>query len=198
MAYWRAQTKNPASPRSAMAARTPAAASRLTRPCAMLSSPCSSQSFAPDASSSMAGPGPGGDDRRAALLFPRPGAVGLRGPRRLPGLARCPGRSLPREGVRFRRHDEVVSVEPPYLVGPPGDRHPSPLGEESRMVALLLGEGADPVRESQRLDEGWDTKDAFEPGDAVALYQMPTGNLAQEPGALRLRDVGRVAPAGHA
>ena len=48
---------------------------------------------------------------------------------------------------------EVVPMQTVDLVGPPGYRDTPPLGEEGGMVALRLGEGADPVGEGQRVGE---------------------------------------------
>jgi hypothetical protein len=40
--------------------------------------------------------------------------------------------------VRFRRHDEIVAVQAPDLVGPPGDRRSAPFGQQRRVMPLCL------------------------------------------------------------
>src|SRR5438105_2751101 len=74
-------------------------------------------------------------------------------------------------------------------VRPPTDRDPAPLGGEGGMVAGTLGQGADPVREGQRLDEVRKAKRPLEPWDAVALDDAPARDLG-----LQRFDFGR----GHA
>ena len=102
------------------------------------------------------------------------------------------------DGVGLGRHDEVVPVEPADLVGPPRHRDPSPLGEQGRMVALRLGEGANLIGEDQRVREVRELKESLEPHDAVALHQAPVGDLARKLRDLRLSYAGRVAPASNA
>jgi len=81
--------------------------------------------------------------------------------------------ALSGQHIGLRGHDEVVPVEAVNLVSPPGHGDTPPLGEEGGMVTLRLGEGADPVSESQRVDETREVEDALEPGDPVALQQLP-------------------------
>ena len=64
------------------------------------------------------------------------------------------------------------------------------------MVTLRLSEGADPVGEGQRVAEAREVEDALEPGDAVALEQLPVENLPPELRDLRLGHTGRSAVAG--
>src|SRR5687768_2927794 len=47
------------------------------------------------------------------------------------------------ERVSLGGHDEVVAMQTADLVTPPGDGHLSPLGDESRVMPLVLGELAD-------------------------------------------------------
>jgi hypothetical protein len=48
-------------------------------------------------------------------------------------------RTSPKEHIHLRRHYEVVSVQTTDLMCPPGDRYPAPLGQQRRVVSLLLG-----------------------------------------------------------
>ena len=48
-------------------------------------------------------------------------------------------RTSPNEHIRLRRHYEVVSVQTTDLMCPLGDRYPAPLGQQRRVVSLLLG-----------------------------------------------------------
>ena len=50
------------------------------------------------------------------------------------------------------RHDQVVFMQTLDLVRPPGDLDLAPFGEDGRMMSLSLGDVADPVRESHRVD----------------------------------------------
>jgi hypothetical protein len=57
-----------------------------------------------------------------------------------------------------------------------------PLSEKSGVVTLRLGEGADPVREAQRVGEVWEMEDALAPSDPITLKrscQSGTSCLAQ-------------------
>src|SRR5262249_22058907 len=75
--------------------------------------------------------------------------------------------------VSFCGHDEVVPMEAADLVGPPGHRDASPLGEKGGMVPLRLGKRADPVGERQRISEAWEAEAPLELGNAVAHHQLP-------------------------
>ncbi|TMB59901.1 MAG: hypothetical protein E6J51_13350 [Chloroflexi bacterium] len=77
--------------------------------------------------------------------------------------------ALSGQRIGLRGHDEVVPMKATDLVGPPGDRDTPPLGEEGGMVTLFLGEGADPVREAQRVGEVRELEDPLEPGDPFTL-----------------------------
>jgi hypothetical protein len=46
------------------------------------------------------------------------------------------------------------------------------------MVTLRLGDGGDPVGESQRVGEAREVEDPLEPGNTVALQRSPGGDLA--------------------
>src|SRR5712691_10005435 len=136
-------------------------------------------------------PGPtlGGSPRSVSERWPcrRPGWPAHPSRALLPGLAAPHVSMIGGQRVRLGRHDEVVPVEPTDFVGPPGDRDSPPLREESRMVALLLGESANPVGEGQRVGEGRDVERPLELGDAVAFYELPVGELALEIADLGLR-----------
>src|SRR5918998_4052660 len=77
--------------------------------------------------------------------------------------------------VRFRRHDEVVSVQTTDLVRPPGDCYLAPLGQQRRVVALLLGLPAYSVGESKRLGEVTEPELALQAFDAFPLHYLPLG-----------------------
>jgi hypothetical protein len=66
------------------------------------------------------------------------------------------------------------------------------------MMSLRLGEDADPVGEGQRVGEAREVEDPLEPGDTVALQQLPVGDLTSELRDVRLGHPGRVAAAGDA
>src|SRR5262245_5194416 len=66
------------------------------------------------------------------------------------------------------------------------------------MMALILGDGANPVGEGQRIGEAREVEDPLEPGDAVAFYKVPVGDLALEVTDLGLGHPRRVAAAGDA
>ena len=82
--------------------------------------------------------------------------------------------------VRLGRHDEVVLVEPADLVGPPGHGDSPPLGQEGRMVALLLGEGAHPGGEGERVGEGRDV-------EVRSSWARPSRSTSCQSGIWRLR-----------
>ncbi len=46
---------------------------------------------------------------------------------------------VPKEHIRLRRHYATISVQTTDLMCPPGDRYPAPIGQQSRVVSLLLG-----------------------------------------------------------
>src|SRR5262245_53703859 len=64
------------------------------------------------------------------------------------------------------------------------------------MVALRLGEGADPVGEGQRVGECWEAEGPLEPGHAVSLHHLPVWDLAPELRDLRHSHPGRIGAAG--
>src|SRR5712692_6951859 len=64
------------------------------------------------------------------------------------------------------------------------------------MMSRLLGEGANAVGEGQRVGEVREVEDSLEPGDAVALQQLPGGDFAPELRDLRLGHLRRVTAAG--
>src|SRR5262249_37265725 len=74
------------------------------------------------------------------------------------------GVHLQPQRISLRGHDEVVPVESPDLVGPPGHRDAPPLGEEGGMVTLCLGESSDLVGEGQRVGEAREVEYALELG----------------------------------
>jgi hypothetical protein len=81
--------------------------------------------------------------------------------------------ALSGQHIGLRGHDEVVPMKATDFVGPPGDRDTPPLGEEGGMVTLRLGEGADLVREAQRVGEVREVEDPLEAGDPITLQEVP-------------------------
>jgi hypothetical protein len=84
---------------------------------------------------------------------------------------RCRVRPSFGELVRPSRHDEVVLVQTTNLVCPPGDRHLAPLGQQCRVVPLLLGLLACSVGESQRLGKVTEPEHALQAFDALSAVQ---------------------------
>ena len=82
-----------------------------------------------------------------------------------------------RELIRFRRHYEVISVQTTDLMCPPGDRYPAPLGQQRRVVPLLLGLFAYSVGESQCLGKVTEPEQALQAFDAFPLHHVPLGDL---------------------
>ena len=72
--------------------------------------------------------------------------------------------------VDLRGEDEVVLAEAVDGVGVDGDLGPAPRDAEVRVVALLLGDAADPVREVQGSDE---VVESELPGDVVLIDGLP-------------------------
>src|ERR687889_1763222 len=81
-----------------------------------------------------------------------------------------------REFIRFRRHYEVVSVQTTDLVCPPRDRYLAPLGQQRRVVPLLLGLPAYSVGESQCLGKVTEPEHALQAFDAFPLHYVPLGD----------------------
>jgi len=105
--------------------------------------------------------------------------------------------ALSGQHIGLRSHNEVVPMQAADLVGPPRDRDTPPLSEQGGVVTLPLGEGADPVREAQRVAKVREMEDALEPGDPITLKQLPVWDVMPKLGDLRLGHAGRVAAAGH-
>src|SRR5215210_113430 len=103
-----------------------------------------------------------------------------------------------KELVRFRRHDEVVSVHTTDLVCPPGNRYLAPLGQQRRVVALILGLLAYSVGESQCLGEVTEPEHALQAFDAFPLHYLPLGNLREQLCDLCIGQRGFVTAAGGA
>src|SRR5215204_4954306 len=82
-----------------------------------------------------------------------------------------------REFIRFRRHYEVVSVQTTDLVCPPGDRYLAPLGQQRRVVPLLLGLLAYSVGESHCLGKVTEPELTLQIFDAFPLHYLPLGDL---------------------
>ena len=82
-----------------------------------------------------------------------------------------------REGaVCFGGHDEVVTVEAAYLVGPPVDGDPSPLGDQLWVMSFFLGDGTNGCREVHGLLEISEAETASKTVDAVHFDEIPIGN----------------------
>src|SRR5690606_27495003 len=84
------------------------------------------------------------------------------------------------------------------LVGPPADLHPAPLGDEARVVAFLLGQGAHGVGKGQGVREVPEGKGAHQLADAVFLDELPVGDLRFQLGHLPSGHRRGVGAAGHA
>src|SRR4029077_14818243 len=92
-------------------------------------------------------------------------------------MTRRQARSCARQLVGLRRHDEVVLVEPFYLLGLPGDLCRSPSEADIRMVAFALGQVAEPDDEVHRIPEVPESETALD--TATIVDQCPAGRLLQ-------------------
>src|SRR4029453_5397507 len=81
------------------------------------------------------------------------------------------------ELVGLRSHDEVVAVEAFDLVLPPAHLRSAPLGQQGRMMSLVLGEPADPVRELERVRKVREFEDPRQAIDPADLVELPSGPL---------------------
>src|SRR5437867_10437001 len=79
--------------------------------------------------------------------------------------------------VRLGRHDEVVLVETFYFLGLPGDLGGAPAEADVGMVALALGQIADPGNEVQGLLEVLEGEAPLD--TAPLVHEGPTGRLLQ-------------------
>src|SRR5262249_12018848 len=86
-------------------------------------------------------------------------------------------------------------MEATDLVGPPGHCDMPPLGEKRGVVTLLLGEGADPVGEGQRIGEVGEVEDALKPSYSITLQYLPARDLSHKFRDLRRSHPRRVAAA---
>src|SRR5438876_1128089 len=77
------------------------------------------------------------------------------------------------------------------LVRPPGDRRPSPLGQQRRVMPLSRRKLANLLREFQRLRKIVDREDASQAFDSIALHDVPVRDLdvVERDGIKRLRRV---------
>lgn len=82
--------------------------------------------------------------------------------------------------IRLRSHDEIVVVQPVNFMRPPLDRDLPPLRHNQRMVPLLLGDRADPVREPQRFGEVLELEDAFKPFDPLHFLDLPVHYMGHQ------------------
>src|SRR5215204_2269090 len=103
-----------------------------------------------------------------------------------------------RELIRLCCHYEVVSVQTTDLMCPPGDRYPTPLGQQRRVVPFLLGSFAYSVGESQCLGKVTEPENALQAFDAFPLHYMPLGDLRTQLCNLGVGKRRFVAPAGGA
>src|ERR671911_83568 len=101
-----------------------------------------------------------------------------------------------RELIRFRRHDEVVSVQTTDLVRPPGDGYLAPLGQQRRVVPLLLGLLAYSVGESQGLGKVMEPEHALQAFDTFPLHYLPLRDLRAQLHHFGLGQRRFAAPAG--
>ena len=79
-------------------------------------------------------------------------------------------------------------------VRPPLDGDTPPLGDDERMMSLLLGEGGHLVGERHRLDKILELENALQSPDPVLHFERPRGELRLQLANLRLGQ-GRVAAA---
>src|ERR1700694_4689126 len=86
-------------------------------------------------------------------------------------------RSCAGQFVRLGRHDEVILVETFYFLRLPGDLGPAPSEADIGMVALLLGQVADPGNEVQGFLEVLECKAPLD--TAPLIHKGPTGRLLQ-------------------
>lgn len=105
------------------------------------------------------------------------------------------GRQVCGETVGLGGHDKVVPVQTTNLMRPPGYGDATPLREERRVVALRFGKRADLVGELKGLGEILQAKDALELAHAVALDDLPLGNLRLELGDFLIGNLWRIGPA---
>src|SRR5439155_10657316 len=89
----------------------------------------------------------------------------------------CAAHSNVGQFVRLGRHDEVVLVQTFYFLGLPGDLGGAPSEADVGMVALSLGQIAEPGNEVQGLLEVLEGKASLD--TAPLVHEGPTGRLLQ-------------------
>ena len=87
---------------------------------------------------------------------------------------------LLKEPIGLGGHDEVVSVEVPDFVRPPGNGHAPPLRYESWVVSFGFGELSDAVGKGQGLDKIGEAKNTLELSDPSLLDELPIRHLRME------------------
>src|SRR2546428_1619581 len=100
-------------------------------------------------------------------------------------IRRSASRSCAGQFVRLGRHDEVVLVETFYFLGLPRDLGPAPSEADIGMVALALGQTAEPGYEVQGFLEIPERKAPLD--TTLLVHERPTGRLLQIAFGLRFR-----------
>src|SRR3989442_3222942 len=100
-------------------------------------------------------------------------------------IRRRASRSCAGQFVRLGRHDEVVLVETLYFLGLPRDLGPAPSEADIGMVALALGQTAEPGYEVQGFLEIPERKAPLD--TTLLVHERPTGLLLQIAFGLRFR-----------
>src|SRR5918998_5178399 len=77
------------------------------------------------------------------------------------------------QSVGLGCHDEVVTVQTPDLVRPPGDGHFSPLGEQRGVMPFFLCELPDALAKGESLAKSRDAERAHQARHAVMILPFP-------------------------
>src|SRR5881409_3966756 len=84
------------------------------------------------------------------------------------------------ELVGFGCHDEVVAMQAPDLVCPPGYRDPAPFRQNGRMMAFLFRQSAYSYSECQCTGKISEKEFPLEAGNALSFHQLPIRDLRLE------------------
>src|SRR5579884_680140 len=87
-------------------------------------------------------------------------------------------------------------MQPSDFMRPPGYCDLAPLGQDGRMMLLLLGKLPYLHREGERLGKIGKRERAHQARDAVPIFDLPIRDQGQELGHLRRRDARRIPAAG--
>lgn len=102
------------------------------------------------------------------------------------------------ESVSFGRHDEIVTVQVPYFVGPPSDRYPPPFRDQPRMVSFFFGQPSDGVGKRERLRKVRKAKHPLKLPDSFLRDEFPFGYLGMELRNFLIRHTRRIGSTGNA